>query len=51
MNYLTLAMRIKYKEKGEFESQTTWLNIMYYIFGALSVIVPVIATSILWSHP
>jgi hypothetical protein len=51
MNYLTLAMRIKYKEKGEFESQNTWLNIMYYGFGALIVLIPVIATSILWSRP
>ena len=43
MNYLTLAIRIKYPHPDQFQKQTVWINIMYYSFGALNVLIPIIA--------
>ena len=45
MNYITLAVRIKYSDPsdvGKFENHTIWLNIMYYGFGALNVCIPIL---------
>ncbi len=51
MNYLTLAIRVKYQDSDQFKSQVTWLNIMYYSFGALNVFTPIIGFAILSSSP
>ena len=50
MNYLTLAIRVKYPHPDQFQKQTTWINIMYYSFGALNVLIPIIAFAINGSH-
>ena len=51
MNYLTLAMRIKCKDAGQFENHLTWLNTIYYSFGALSVCIPILRAAFFISNP
>ncbi len=46
MNYLTLAIRIKYYLSDQFQTHIRQLNILYYGFGALNVCVPIIAVAI-----
>ncbi len=42
MNYLTLALRLKYT-KQDFETALTRLNVLYYSFAALNCIAPILA--------
>jgi hypothetical protein len=42
MNYLTLALRLRYT-KQDFETAFTRLNVLYYSFAALNCIVPILA--------
>jgi hypothetical protein len=51
MNYLTLAIRVKYQDSDRFQNQVTWLNIMYYSFCALNVFTPIIGYALRNSSP
>ena len=51
MNYMTLAMRIKFSDSEKFENHTTWLNIMYYGLGALNVCIPILQAAFTVSNP
>lgn len=45
INYLTLAMRIKYSEQ-DFEPIFKRLNLIYYTFAALNFIVPIVCAAV-----
>jgi hypothetical protein len=51
MDYLTLAIRVKYPDPEQFKNQVTWLNLMYYSFGALNVFTPIIGYAVRISSP
>jgi hypothetical protein len=42
---------MKYPDPVEFQSQTTWLNLMYYGFGALNFCTPIISTALIFKSP
>ena len=46
MNYLTLALRLKYT-KQEFDSALTRLNVLYYSFAALNCIIPILGGALI----
>jgi hypothetical protein len=50
MNYLTLAIRVKYQDSDQFQNQAKWLNIIYYSFGALNVSIPIIEYAVISSN-
>jgi hypothetical protein len=45
MNYLTLALRLKYS-KQDFDSALIRLNVMYCVFASLNVIVPILEAAL-----
>jgi hypothetical protein len=51
MNYMTLAMRIRYSDSGKFQNHTAWLNIGYYGVGALNVCAPILRGAFAESNP